>query len=103
MAFTIARPKHEDRLRALDPYTPRSELVQLAAHRDPAVKAVVASRRDCPMASMFALALESDARVLEALAANASAPRAVLESLAAHKRDSISSLAIRRLRMVAIA
>ncbi|MCB2412954.1 hypothetical protein LGT39_08855 [Demequina sp. TTPB684] len=102
MAFTMTRPKHEDRLRALDPQTPRTELVQLAAHRDPLVKAAVASRRDCPLASMHALVHESDPRVLEALAANASAPRAVLERLASHRREAIRSLATRRLKYAAL-
>ncbi len=98
MAFTLSRSKTEDRLRALDPHTPRSELVHLAAHRDPTVKAVVASRRDCPMASMFALMHESDTRILEALAANLSVPRSVLEQLSAHKREDIRALAMRRLK-----
>ncbi len=102
MAFTISRPKSEDRLRALDPHTLRSELVHLAAHRDPAVKAAVASRRDCPLASMYALVHESDLRVLEALAANVSAPRGVLEHLALHKRESVRSLATRRLKYAAV-
>lgn len=101
MAFTISRPKNEDRLRALDPQTPRSELVHLAAHRDPTVKAVVASRRDCPLASMFALVHETDTRVLEALAANVSAPRPVLQMLSVHKREAVRSLATRRLRYAA--
>jgi hypothetical protein len=103
MAFTISRPKNEDRLRALDPQTPRAELVHLAAHRDPAVKAAVASRRDCPLASMYALVHESDQRILEALAANASAPRGVLEHLASHKREAVRSLATRRLKYVGVA
>ena len=103
MAFAITRPKHEDRLRALDPQTPLVELVHLAAHRDPAVKAVVASRRDCPLASMFALVQEPDTRVLEALAANASAPRSVLQLLSMHKRESVRFLARRRLQYAAAA
>jgi hypothetical protein len=103
MAITLSRSKNEDRLRALDPDTPRSELVHLAAHRDPAVKAVVASRRDCPLASMLALIHESDTRVLEALAGNASSPRSVLEALSAHKHEQVRALATRRLKYAAIA
>ena len=98
MSFTISRPKSEDLLRARDLQTSREELVRLAAHRDPVVKAAIAARRDCPLASMFALVQESDARVLEALASNASAPRSVVERLAKHKRPAISSLAARRLK-----
>jgi len=103
MSFAITRPKHEDRQRALDPQTPLAELVHLAAHRDPTVKAAVASRRDCPLASMFALAHETDTRVLEALAANVSAPRSVLQLLSVHKRERIRSLATRRLKYAAAA
>ncbi len=102
MAFTLSKSRNEDRLRASDPFTPRSELVQLAAHRDPAVKAVVASRHDCPLASMLALIHESDPRVLEALAGNMAAPRSVLEQLAVHKRPEIRDLAVRRLTFVAL-
>ncbi len=101
MAFTISRTTNEDRLRALDPRTPRAELVGLAAHRKPAVKAAVAARRDCPLASMFALVHETDTRVLEALASNVSAPRSVLEQLSLHKREGIRALATRRLKYAA--
>lgn len=103
MAFTLAKSRHEDRLRAHDPLTPRSELVRLAGHRDPAVKAVVAARRDCPLATMFALIHESDPRILEALVGNVSAPRSVLEQLSVHKRPEIRALATRRLKYVAVA
>lgn len=103
MTFTLSKSRHEDRLRAHDPLTPRSELVQLAGHRDPAVKAVVAARRDCPLASMFALIHESDPRILEALAGNVSAPRSVLQQLSVHKRPEIRDLATRRLKYVALA
>lgn len=101
MAFTISRPKNEDRLRALDPQTSLAELVHLAAHRDPAVKVVVASRGDRPLASMFSLVQETDKRVLEALAANVSAPRPVLQLLSVHQRESIRSVAARRLKYAA--
>lgn len=101
MALSLTRTRSEDRLRALDPLTSRADLVTLAAHRSAEVRAAVASRLDCPLASMLALVLEEDTRILEALAANPSAPRAVLERLALHKREGIRYLAVRRLRMAA--
>lgn len=101
MAFNLHRSDVEDRARALDPATSKAELVRLAAHRDPAVKAAVASRWDCPLASMLSLVLEDDVRVLEALATNPHAPRSVLEPLSAHKREQIRVLASRRLRVLA--
>lgn len=102
MALSLTRTKSEDRLRALDPLTSRADLVTLAAHRNVEVRAAVASRLDCPLASMLALVLEEDPRVLEALAANPSAPRSVLERLATHKRENIRFLASQRLRMAQV-
>jgi hypothetical protein len=102
MVLTISRPRGEDRIRALDPQTPLAELVHFAAHRNPAVRAVVASRRDCPLASMFALVQDADTRVLHALAANVNAPRSVLQLLAEHKRESVRSIAARRLKYASV-
>lgn len=102
MALSLTRTKNEDRLRALDPGTSRAELVGLAAHRDAEVRASVAARLDCPLATMLSLSQEDDPRVLEALASNPSAPRSVLERLATHKRESIGMLAQRRLRTARI-
>lgn len=101
MALSLTRTRVEDRLRALDPLTSKADLVTLAAHRSAEVRAAVASRLDCPLASMLSLVQEDDVRILEALAANPSAPRAVLERLSGHKRESIRFLASRRLRMAA--
>ncbi len=98
MALSLTRTKSEDLLRARDPQTSRAELVALAAHGKPEVRAAVAARLDCPLATMLSLALESDVRVLEALASNPNAPRSVLERLVSHKRESVGQLAQRRLR-----
>jgi len=98
MALSLPRTKNEDLARARDPRTSRAELVDLAAHGKADVRAAIAARLDCPLATMLSLAYESDPRVLEALATNPSAPRSVLEVLASHKRESIGLLAQRRLR-----
>ncbi len=98
MALSLTRTKSEDLVRARDPQTSRAELVALAAQGRADVRAAVAARLDCPLATMLSLAHESDVRVLEALASNPNAPRSVLERLASHKRGSIGELAQRRLR-----
>lgn len=103
MVFPLIRSRDDDRIRALDPRTPKSELVNLAAHRAAEVKAAVAGRIDCPLAAMLSLVHEADARILEALVANPAAPRAVLEALAEHRRETVRALATRRLRTAAFA
>lgn len=88
----------EDTDRALDPQTPRAELVRLAAHRDMRVRAAVASRIDAPMASLISLAHEDDLRVRDALVSNPTSPLWVIRTLAADRRASIRDRAIARLR-----
>jgi hypothetical protein len=86
--------------RALDPDTPRSELVTLAANRDIEVRAAVASRVDAPMASLISLTHERDARVREALVVNPSSPLWVIQTLATDNRPKISDRALARLRVL---
>jgi len=97
---TTPRSSAEDIARALDPEVRGSELVALAAHRDLAVRAVIASRTDAPMATLISLAHESDARILEALAANPASPLWVLRKLATERRATIREAALSRLRTV---
>lgn len=98
MAFTLTSSHvGEDLLKARDPQVTGAELVLLAAHRDATVKAAVAARADCPMASMLSLAHESDPRVLESLISNPSVPQRVLEQLSQHRKPRIRSLAAARL------
>ncbi len=101
MALLTTRTSPEDRARALDPLTSRADLVALAAHRAADVRAAVASRRDCPLASMLALVNEDDPRILQALACNPSAPLTVLETLAGHRRPVVREIAKARLRAAA--
>ena len=97
MAFTLSRTHSEHLERALDPHTPSADLIGLSLHRDSAVKAAVASRTDCPLATLCNLAQEDDARVLEAVVRNPAAPRRIVEQLADHKRGSVREAARARL------
>lgn len=97
MAFTLSRTRADDLARAQDPDTPATELMSLSLHRDPAVRAAVGSRHDCPLATLLNLALEDDHRVVEAVAANPMLPERILNVLAEHKRASVRAIARRRL------
>ena len=98
--FTPTRTSTDDLARALDPSTPKSELVGLAAHRDIAVRAVVASRIDAPMASLISLTHDREARVREALAVNPASPLWVVRTLAEDSRPEIRIRALARLRVL---
>ena len=74
------------------------ELLTYAAHQDPAVRAVVASRLDCPMSAFISLGHDHAPEVLEALLANPSTPTSVVRKLADHRDSQISEVAIQRLR-----
>jgi len=97
MALSLARTKSDDRIRARDPRTARTELIALATHRSAEVRAAVASRPDCPLGTQLSLVLDDDVRVLEALVSNPAAPASVLAQLASHKREPIRALAAQRL------
>lgn len=97
MAFALSRAKSEELARAEDPSVTGAELVGLAASRNTVVKVAVASRTDCPMASMFSLAQEEDPKILEALLSNASVPRGLVVHLAQSRRAHIRNLAAARL------
>jgi hypothetical protein len=101
MAFTLSRAHADQLQRARDPLTPAADLVGLSLDRDPAVKAAVAGRSDCPLATLCNLAQEADARVLEAAASNPSLPLRILEQLADHKRPTVRAVARQRLGLAA--
>ena len=100
MALPFTRQSSEGLLQASDPKTPRSELVHLAVHRSPEVRAAVAARRDCPFATMLALVYDSHDDVLEALTVNPNVPRAVLEVLMTHRHEKIRIMSEQRLRFM---
>ena len=101
MAITFTRHTDDGLAQATDPGTPRMELVHLASHRKHEVRGAVAARRDCPLATMLALVHDSHPHVVESLALNPSVPRVVLEALASHRRESVRTLAARRLQYMA--
>lgn len=102
MAFFAFSPRTtaEDIARALDPRTPRGELVSLATHRDASVRAAVALSVDASMASLISLALQRDAQVREALVDNPSNPLWVIQTLASDSRAEIRGSAFARLRVL---
>ncbi|PKQ26668.1 MAG: hypothetical protein CVT64_02880 [Actinobacteria bacterium HGW-Actinobacteria-4] len=102
MAFALSRAKSEDLARAEDPNTTGAELVGLAANKSTAVKVAVASRPDCPMASMFSLAQEEDPKILEALLRNSNVPHGLIVHLAQSRRSHIRDRAHQRLEDEAV-
>jgi hypothetical protein len=93
-----SRSYSQDVARALDPSVRASELVVLAAHRDPGVRAAVASRPDAPMASLIFLTHERDLRILSALVDNPASPPTVIRALTAERRSDIGERASARMR-----
>ncbi|WP_169816411.1 hypothetical protein [Demequina soli] len=88
----------EDVARAIDPEVSGSELLPLAVHRDPAVRAAVAARADCPMGALVSLGHDASLEVLSALLSNPRTPSSVVRRLADHRDPRISGLAVQRLR-----
>ena len=97
MAFSFSRSKAEDLARAQDPSTVSADLVALAMHKDDSVRAAVAGRADCPMATMLVLAQDKDSDVLQALVQNQSASPTVLQMLSDSRKSAIRTAARRRL------
>lgn len=103
MALHLSLAHRSDVALAVDPRTARADLVRLATHRNKNVRTAVASRRDCPLATMLSLVHDESDEVAEALALNPSAPHAVLAVLSAHRREVVRVLAAGRLRSYAAA
>jgi hypothetical protein len=74
------------------------DLLPLAVHRNPDVRAAVAARPDCPMGAMLALGHDRSGEVLEALVNNVRAPETLIRQLAEHRRPEIRDAALARLR-----
>lgn len=92
------RVSSEELGRALDPGVTGTDLLPLAAHRDPAVRAAVASRTDCPMGALISLGHDQHMDVLQALLSNAKAPSSVIRKLADHRNPKVADAAVQRLR-----
>jgi len=93
-----ANGSSEDVRRAVDPAITGSDLLPLAVHREPAVRAAVAARTDCPMGALVSLGHDASLEVLSALLANPRTPSSVVRRLADHRDPRISDLAVQRLR-----
>ncbi len=100
MINTTSHSSADDVARALDPEVRGAELVALATHRDIAVRAAVASRKDAPMATLISLAHEKDVRVLEALVDNPASPLWVVRKLATGRKSDVRARALARLRLI---
>ena len=98
LGISSARDASEDVLRALDPQVAGSELLPLAVHKNPTVRAAVASRTDCPMGALISLSHDSNTDVLEALIRNVRTPASVIRNLADHRNTKIADAAVQRLR-----
>lgn len=88
----------EDVSRARDLQITGPALLQLAAHRDPAVRAVVAARLDCPPGALISLGHDHHLPVLEALISNPKTPSSVIRNLGDNRNQRIADLAVQRLR-----
>src|SRR5690606_10675189 len=98
LGLSNARNTSEDVMRALDPQVTGAELLPLAVHKDPAVRAAVASRTDCPMGALISLGHDHQVPVLEALIRNPRTPASVVRNLADHRNPAIAEAAVQRLR-----
>ncbi|MFW2512973.1 hypothetical protein ACNI3K_04285 [Demequina sp. SO4-13] len=98
VSFSSARGASEDVVKALDPQVTGGDLLRLAVHREPPVRAAVASRHDCPAGALISLGHDHSVEVLEALIANPRTPSSVIRNLADSRNEKISGAAVQRLR-----
>lgn len=74
------------------------ELLSLAVHREPSVRAVVAARTDCPAGALISLGHDHRPEVLLALITNPRTPSSVVRNLADSKFTPVAHAAEERLR-----
>jgi hypothetical protein len=86
--------------RAEDPRVTTSELMSLAVHADPRVRAAVATRADCPVGALISLAHDHRPEVLVALIANSRTPSSAIRNLADSRHPNVAAAAELRLRSV---
>jgi hypothetical protein len=98
VGLSPARGASEDLLRAKDPEIAGSDLLPLAVHRDPVVRATVAARTDCPAGALVSLGHDHAPEVLLALISNPRTPSSVIRKLADHRLTHIADAAVQRLR-----
>lgn len=98
LGISQARGADEDVARALNPQVAGVDLLPLAVHKSPQVRAAVASRTDCPMGALISLGHDHNVEVLEALIKNMRTPASVIRQLADHRNTKVSEAAVQRLR-----
>jgi len=98
LGMSPAKRATDDIARALDPNITGVDLLPLAVHRNPEVRAAVASRPDCPMGALLALGHDRNPDVLGALVRNGRAPETLIRQLAEHRRSEIRDAALMRLK-----
>lgn len=84
--------------RANEPQITDTELLSLAVHREPAVRAAVARRVDCPVGALISLGHDHRPEVLLALISNPRTPSSVVRNLADHRAQQVADAAETRLR-----
>ncbi|MGC4175978.1 hypothetical protein [Demequina sp.] len=77
-----------------------SELLSLAVHREPSVRAAIASRTDCPAGALISLGHDHRPEVLLALISNPRTPSSVVRNLADHHVQRVADAAEQRLRSI---
>lgn len=75
-----------------------SDLLSLAVHREPAIRAAVAERTDCPVGALISLGHDHRTEVLLALLTNPRTPSSVVRNLADHRDQQVAMAAEQRLR-----
>lgn len=85
-------------MRAADPQVTGADLLSLAVHKEPDVRAAVAGRADCPTGALISLGHDHRAEVLLALIGNPRTPSAVVRNLADHPLALVALAAEERLR-----
>jgi len=83
---------------AAEPNITSVELLSLAVHREPAVRAAVAARTDCPAGALISLGHDHRPEVLLALITNPRTPSSVVRNLADSKFSAVAYAAEERLR-----
>lgn len=74
-----------------------TDLLSLAVHRDPEVRATVAARTDCPPGALISLGYDHSPDVLLALIRNPRTPSSVIRRLGDNRLMPIADAAIQRL------
>ena len=86
--------------RATQPDVSSTELLSLAVHREPAVRAAIARRTDCPAGALISLGHDHRPEVLLALIGNPRTPSSVVRNLADHRAQQVAVAAEERLRSI---